>query len=245
MSKVLNYYESNQSYTTFLESQEHSTFKKYARIIRVFSKVNGDILDVGCGTGISLELLQKNDFRLHGTDISKTSIKLCAKKGLDCKAYSGDKLPYKDRSMDTVGSYNVLEHTDDPIHFLDDSLRLLKDGGYLIVACPNFLSITNSYHWRTKGFKHKMLNIYLIFSKLLSTGSNISKMETIVREDFHPDDDACNLTNPIDILHWAHSKKLKLMYWSSRSVDQVGLSTKLDKSFFKLFLGSSFMVYKK
>jgi hypothetical protein len=122
---------------------------------------------------------------------------------------------------------------------------VIKDGGYLLIVCPNFLSITNNFHYHTRGVVQKVKNLFGIFKRLILKNVNFSKMKVITRKDFQPDDDACNVTNPIEILNWAEKKKLKLRYWSSQSIYKDGLVNYLDFSFIKFFFGSSFFVFKK
>ena len=70
-------------------------------------------------------------------------------------------------------------------------------------------------------------------------------MKTVKAEKFSPDDDACNLTNPIDLKKWAKKNNLKLLYWSSNTNYAQGLMKLLDFSLIKYIKGSSFMVYRK
>lgn len=240
------YYTTNKKYSNFLENQERESFRKYSDYLIKYSKAKNKILDVGCGTGIALELVRKRTIRLlHGIDVSRESIKIAKKKKLNCITYNGKKMPYDSSFFDLVGSINVLEHTDNPIYFLNEQLRILKNDGYLIISTPNFLSITNGYHHHTRGAIQKAKNLFSIISRLIRPRSDFEKMETINREDFQPDDDACNITNPLDILSWAKSNNLQLVEWSSQHSYDVGIKKVLDRGIIKLFLGASFMVFKK
>ncbi len=240
------FYLHNKQYSNYLENQHEDSFKKYVNYILKYSKEKGFILDVGCGTGIALEMIgKKSKRRYFGIDISSTSIQMCKTKGIDCRFYNGQKIPFKDEYFQLVGSFNVLEHTNDPISFLNEKLRVLKKGGYLIIVCPNFLSITNSYHKHTKGVWQKVKNFILLTVLLISKKNIFEKMNTIERKDFQPDDDAVNVTNPVSILLWAKKNKLIIKYWSSQSIYRQGLLNHLDNSILKIFLGSSFFVFKK
>jgi SAM-dependent methyltransferase len=181
-----------------------------------------------------------------GVDISNTSIKVCREKDLDCREYDGKHLPYPDASFDIVGSINVLEHVDDPAAFLNELLRVLKPGGHLITACPNFLAVTNGYHHHTRGYLQKIKNIHGLLSRLLARQPKWEKMQTISRVDFHADDDACNVTNPVDILRWGRNRFLTKVHWSSQTIYRKGILNMLDRiAPFRLILGSSFIVFRK
>jgi ubiquinone/menaquinone biosynthesis C-methylase UbiE len=245
MGSHQDYYVTNAKYSKNLDTQKSIYFRKYTNKTEALLKRNDSFLDVGCGTGIALERIKK--LKARGVDISKTSITLCMKKGLTCNTYDGKTLPYNDGSFHAVGCFDVLEHVDSPELFLGEMYRVVKTAGYLIIVCPNFLSITNSYHHRTKGFVRKLKNIALVLQKLTTDIYYFDKMATIERSDFHADDDACNVTNPIDIIRWAKSRELTLQYWSGRSVDtgDPALDKLLDRRPVRLFLGSSFLIFKK
>lgn len=240
------YYYQNQDYTAYLNEQPESDFFKYVRLITTLTNKHSQILDLGSGTGIALQLLKKNKRTAVGVDISKTSIEHAQQLGLEARSYDGKHVPYPDEYFDVVGSYNVLEHTDNPVSFLDESLRLVKPSGYVIVVCPNFLSITNNYHHHTKGFRRKVANILQLIKKASSSRVVFEKMPTLHRHPIQPDDDACNVTNPIDIRRWAKSRGLQLVYWSCQSVERDGIFfTLIDKTPLRLIFGSSALVFKK
>jgi ubiquinone/menaquinone biosynthesis C-methylase UbiE len=206
-------------------------------------------LDVGCGAGQVVNHLGQKITRgaeLVGIDIGRESVAV-ARQGSAAKffQYDGRRIPLPDNYFNIVGSNNVLEHVDDPVCFLSECFRVLGRGGYLIVACPNFLSVTNSYHNHTRGGLRKIINFYTIFGKLFSRQDHFLRMPLIRRPQFQPDDDAGVVTNPLDILHWANSVGLQLIYWSSQSVYKDGFVKVLDRSFLRLFLGASFFVFQK
>lgn len=242
----IDYYRTNDKYTKHLEKQGENVFKKYVDEIIARTDKDSRILEVGCGTGIALNLLKLARENISGIDISTTSIATAKAKGLaGVSVYDGKTIPFNDDSFDLVSSFDVLEHADDPEHFLNESYRVLKPGGLLFVVCPNFLSITNNYHHHTRSVLQKGKNLVGIFQRLISKKHSFRKMAVIVRDDFHSDDDACAVTNPIDIRNWAHSKRMICLFWSGSGIYTSGLKKNLDIGFMKLFLGSSFLVFKK
>ena len=239
------FYKNNQNYSVFLDRQEIVDFRKYTDWIKKLAPNAGSFLDVGCGTGKALSLLPSSGISVKGVDVSNTSIQVCKQKGLDCQAYDGQKLPFAENTFDIVGSINVLEHVNNPEGFLNEQLRVLKQGGYLVVVCPNFLALSNSYHEHTAGLYRKFLNFFTIISLSVAGNRKIAKMKTIVRDVFRPDDDACNVTNPIQIIAWAKVNGLKKIYWSAQSIYKLGITNYLDFYPCKLFLGSNFIVFEK
>jgi SAM-dependent methyltransferase len=110
------------------------------RIIRnPKSKIqNPRILDVGCGTGGNLEMLEKFG-AAEGVDVSDEALEFCKSKGL--KVYKGlaEKLPFTDASFDVVTALDVIEHLDDDVAGLKEMHRVLKAGGKTLVFVPAFM----------------------------------------------------------------------------------------------------------
>lgn len=205
----------------------------------------GKFLDIGCGTGKALGMIDKNVFKVYGIEVSQSSIKRCRQKGIDCRLYNGKIIPYKNNFFDVAGSFNVLEHVDNPVIFLNESIRIVKKNGIIIIVCPNFLSITNSYHYRTRGISRKINNIMIMAGKLKSNGCHFEKMPIVKSEIFQVDDDAVNVTNPFDILKWSKEASLSLIFWSAKSNYKPSLSGLLDAGIFRYLMGSSFFCFQK
>ena len=100
----------------------------------------GRILDVGCGRGVILGELATRGFEVHGVEISAE-----AARGADPRAEIRiaprlTEAGYPDAHFDQVIIWHVLEHLPDPRSTLAEVHRVLKPGGRLIVAVPNFES---------------------------------------------------------------------------------------------------------
>jgi 2-polyprenyl-3-methyl-5-hydroxy-6-metoxy-1,4-benzoquinol methylase len=99
------------------------------------------ILDVGCGRGVTLGALAEQGFAVYGLEISAE-----AARGVDPRAdiRIAEKLQdaeYRAASFDQIIIWHVLEHLKDPAGTLREAHRILKPGGRLIVAVPNFSSL--------------------------------------------------------------------------------------------------------
>jgi 2-polyprenyl-3-methyl-5-hydroxy-6-metoxy-1,4-benzoquinol methylase len=105
----------------------------------------GKILDVGCGVGILGKTLKdKYNSSVDGIDLSRTAIKKALKNGLNAKVADIEKTwPFKDSQFDTVISQQVIEHLVNPDIFIEESKRVLKKGGYLVITTPNLASWFN------------------------------------------------------------------------------------------------------
>jgi ubiquinone/menaquinone biosynthesis C-methylase UbiE len=101
------------------------------------------VLDAGCGNGgISIAFAMAGA-EVHGVEVEQELYDISKQhaEALGIKAnfylYNGDKLPFDNNYFDYAVSASVLEHTDDPKHYLNEILRTVKSGGKLYLGFPN------------------------------------------------------------------------------------------------------------
>jgi SAM-dependent methyltransferase len=124
--------------------------KKLKLVTSVSKKQQGNILDLGCGTGAFLSVCKNAGWNVKGIEPSGNAREIARKNhGLDLfDVNSWDKFP--DNSIDIVTAWHVLEH----IYNLEDEIKqvrrtLAKDGTF-IVALPNCSSADAQFyrqHW--------------------------------------------------------------------------------------------------
>ena len=99
------------------------------------------ILDVGCGRGEWLELLQEENLKAAGMDINRSMLAECRNRGLDVS--EGDVLAHlkalPDASLGAITGFHLVEHLpfEALIAFLDETVRVLKPGGIAVFETPN------------------------------------------------------------------------------------------------------------
>lgn len=93
-----------------------------------------DVLDVGCGRGMFLSKIPEARSRT-GVDITPTAISEVQKQGMAGHVRT---LPYLElpSTYDVVTSFETLEHTMHWKRSLGEMLKVLRDGGYLIISVP-------------------------------------------------------------------------------------------------------------
>lgn len=95
------------------------------------------VLDFGCGSGRWVELLQSKGLRYSGVDISGKMVAMAAGRypDLDFRKLENLSIPYPDNHFDLLMSIAVIHHNDygDQQRLLDEILRVLKPGGYLLL----------------------------------------------------------------------------------------------------------------
>lgn len=108
---------------------------KNERISR--SLPNGNILDVGCGSG-ALRLKLPKTANYVGIDLGLNFVKF-AKRTFKSDAFircDAHYLPFKPERFDGVVCSEVLEHVKDPEKVLDECSRVLRKGAPLIISVP-------------------------------------------------------------------------------------------------------------
>src|SRR3989344_556468 len=101
---------------------------------KYYPEKNIALLDVGCGTGKTLELL-KTYGTAQGIDIAQQSIDFCKKLGFDIKKSDVMDIQYDNNSFDVVTALGIFYHkavTDD-VRGFKEIHRILKNGGRFII----------------------------------------------------------------------------------------------------------------
>jgi SAM-dependent methyltransferase len=105
---------------------------------RAAPHARGRLLDVGCGQKPYEHIFKPFSSEYIGIEhegtFALTNAK-AAERGPDL-VYDGKRLPFDDRSFDTVLSIQVLEHTPHPAALVHEMARVLKDDGRMILSAP-------------------------------------------------------------------------------------------------------------
>jgi ubiquinone/menaquinone biosynthesis C-methylase UbiE len=107
-------------------------FEKFVKYVP-----SGNILDIGCGSGVGARNLQERGLQVYGIDLSKELLRVSEKESPNSKFYKMDmrKLKFKDNYFDGIwqmASLIHLEKKDIPIA-LSEANRVLKFKGIIYV----------------------------------------------------------------------------------------------------------------
>ena len=148
-------------------SQEHwdkvwkreglTSWRKYPQTTKEILKripKHSSVLEVGCGSGLLLEKIKKKGCKVFGIDISKESIKLLKKRGIDGKVMKVPPIKL-DRRFDYVVCDETLEHIKNPKRLIAEMKRIARK---VIIIVPNDIlgpdeEPEHYWKWNEKEFK--------------------------------------------------------------------------------------------
>lgn len=101
----------------------------------------GTVLDLGCGTGWSLEQLRKDGWDTYGVEISEKAASVGNARGLRIFPGTLEAAKFPTDFFDYVRSNHSFEHISQPNEALEEIHRILKPKGKLLVGVPNIGSL--------------------------------------------------------------------------------------------------------
>ena len=155
----------------------------YLQTARIaFEATGGSVLDLGCGRGEWLRLMQEESIPARGVDSSADMVHASRDSGLEVD--QADILVYlpsvPDQSVSVLTAFHVLEHLHwtDVVQVMDHTARILKPGGVAIFETPN----PRNLQVATYGFYLDPTHVRPLPSDLLSflaKAKGLSEIETI------------------------------------------------------------------
>lgn len=108
------------------------------------------VLDLGCGTGASVDLFRSLEPRVRwtGADIERSpEVAERTRTDADFVTFDGERLPFADDSFDLVFCKQVLEHVRRPGPLLAEVARVLAPGGWLAGSTSQLEAFHSRSFW--------------------------------------------------------------------------------------------------
>jgi SAM-dependent methyltransferase len=131
---------------SMLEPDAEPVLKQVAQFWKIPSAAR--ILDVGSGVGGFVAACHQFGYRAFGVEPDRigtggrvTSIQIAARR-VSANVFAaavGEALPFADGTFDLVTLNQVVEHVADQLAVLREAARVVRPGGAIYVACPNYL----------------------------------------------------------------------------------------------------------
>jgi 2-polyprenyl-3-methyl-5-hydroxy-6-metoxy-1,4-benzoquinol methylase len=128
--------------------RNHTLQAKRKAMRKALGRDKGSILDYGCGTGAFLGVMKDAGWTVAGIEPDADARRIAmAAHGVE-PAEPGALKDMPDASFDIVTLWHVLEHVYDLHDTLQHLHRVLKPGGHLFIAVPNYTS-ADAVHYGT------------------------------------------------------------------------------------------------
>lgn len=145
MADEVFHYETQRYVDNMVKVQETGQKTKYltsyVNFIKKFVKPGSSILDLGCGTGLSSDMLSRH-YEVTGADLSKPLLDYARKhfKNIKWKVEDARKLSFKEGAFDAVMACGFIEHINEVDDVLNEMLRVTRKNGHVIVVSPSWFS---------------------------------------------------------------------------------------------------------
>ncbi len=121
------------------EQEREGRGQNFLRILKFIEKLRplkGRLLDVGCATGIFLELARDRGWEVKGVEPSSWAVSVARSKKLD--VVQGDFEQVEFTSLfDVITMIDLIEHVANPMSLVEKAKKVLKPGGLLVVVTPD------------------------------------------------------------------------------------------------------------
>ncbi len=136
------FFEGDYKASLVLDQHRRAALSKWLK--KYICQETGSVLDIGCWNGDFLNLLPDT--------WEKTGRDLVRHPGLPKhikfkEGNAAESLPFLDDSFDLLFAGEIIEHLLNTSKFLQDCYRILKTGGFLMLATPNPACFANLRQW--------------------------------------------------------------------------------------------------
>jgi SAM-dependent methyltransferase len=124
-------------YESLASGEPHAAMHRFA--VALLGRGPGRCLDLGCGTGRAIPLLQEAGWTVAGTDVSADQLAAARSNAGDATLVQADAhdLPFADAEFDAVVSLFTHTDFDDVAAAFAEAARVLKPGGRFVYLGPH------------------------------------------------------------------------------------------------------------
>ncbi len=136
----VSYYKEVIRSSTFSEEMKEFRLKQFENFVEKYSLKDKKIVEIGCGNGEYLSLMQQFGVKAYGLEYLEESVKKCVDQGLHVSQGFVENSNYRmnDAPFDMFFMLNFLEHLPDPNSMLRGISNNLSDNAIGLIEVPNF-----------------------------------------------------------------------------------------------------------
>ena len=117
--------------------------------------IQGNVLEVGCGEGRGFEVMVPLATTFTAVDKIESALTVLQEKHPGAKLMSMNLPPLQglnDNSFDVVVSFQVIEHIENDLFYLQEIERVLKPGGIALITTPNRKQSLTRNPWHIREY---------------------------------------------------------------------------------------------
>ncbi len=142
--EYISHTDSKKGLVSFLyQIVKKRALQKKLNLIASLNNGTGNLLDIGAGTGDFLKQAKSKSWKISGVEPNGSARNLAQEKGVILKESITD---FKGKKFDVITLWHVLEHLPNLEETISKIENLLKPGGILIIAVPNYKSFDATYY---------------------------------------------------------------------------------------------------
>ena len=235
-SALAAFYRTNTLYAVQQAGHDRLYFRRLIPLMEsVVPGTSPRVLEIGSGSAGALQafLMSRPGATGMAMDVSAPSLQRAAEnRGGPLRPITGSALeiPFRNRSLDAVVAFEVIEHLPDVRQALDEMLRVLRRPGHIIIGLPNHASLWTPVEDRLRGRTRRAFgveqgrgawrwwrrNAGLAWQKRLSRDASFLYREPILDATQGGDADAVYYAAPLDLLRFFRSRGANLVMTSAR-----------------------------
>jgi SAM-dependent methyltransferase len=230
------FYKNSEGYARQQGSHDAGYFSRLLGVMEaVLTGSDLRILEIGAGSAGAMRafLSRKPDARAIAMELSSASLAAAAAgETTSLREVAGDalQLPFRDRSLDAVVAFEVIEHVPDVAGAFDEMLRVVRRPGHVIIGLPNHASLWTPIEDRLRrrsrlafgvergrgAWRWWRRNAGLAWRKRLSRDAEFLYREPILHASAGGDADAVYYAAPIDLLRFFSRRHATLVTTSAQ-----------------------------
>jgi SAM-dependent methyltransferase len=230
------FYNSSEGYARQQGTHSTAYFKRLLAVIgSVLTQPDAHVLEIGAGSALAMRafLNTRPAARAVAMELSPASIRAATHgqpPSLTVVAGDALHLPFRDRSLDAVVAFEVIEHLPDVAAALEETLRVVRRPGYVIIGLPNHASLWTPLEdclrrrdrqafgvERGRGVSRWLKrNVGLAWRKRLNRTEEFLYRQPILHLSAGGDADAVYYAAPIDLMRFFRRRRAVLVTSSAR-----------------------------
>jgi SAM-dependent methyltransferase len=120
-----------------------ASFRREARFLSQLCGAGGELLEIGCATGLFLRAAAEVGFSVQGCDPWREAAAIAQEEFNERVAGNTfNAANYESRHFSVIVLWDSVEHIEDPVRLIRDIHGLLIPGGWLALSTPNFDSLS-------------------------------------------------------------------------------------------------------